>query len=145
MTIHILHTYYVSGDYEVATRLQPCLQASATATDVSTNCSQEEIVIDKDNHGYDDNIRNTASMNRRSFEPRYVSKILPTDFATPRRKKRTIKMIIDSDKRQRIKIKRLQNLNFKHKEKIRSLTDLVKHLRKGDILSREAGDSLLVK
>lgn len=81
---------------------------------------------------------------RKSFEPRYVSEILPTDFDTPKRKKRTMAMILKWDKAQKLKIKRLNNLNFKYIKKIRTLTDLVKELKKGHGLSRESGDSLLV-
>ncbi|CAG5090593.1 Protein of unknown function [Cotesia congregata] len=45
---------------------------------------------------------------RKFFEPRYISEISPTDFATPKRAKRTLDLIKKSDRRKTEKIKQLQ-------------------------------------
>ncbi|CAG5090639.1 Protein of unknown function, partial [Cotesia congregata] len=80
---------------------------------------------------------------RKFFEPRYISEISPTDFATPKRAKRTLDLIEKTDRRKTEKIKQLQRQTRDLQQKVGSLQDSINHLKENRMLTDESGDALM--
>jgi len=77
-------------------------------------------------------------------EPRYVGDIRSPHLATPRRAKRTLALargVIDKQKRT---IKTLQQSRNRLYARIKNMKDLVKELKKKNLISESAFDSLTV-
>ncbi|XP_044577095.1 uncharacterized protein LOC123260167 isoform X3 [Cotesia glomerata] len=66
---------------------------------------------------------------RKFYEPRHVSEISISDFATPKRSKRILSLIKETDKKKSDKIKQLQRQTRNLEKKISSLQDLINHLK----------------
>ncbi|XP_044597183.1 uncharacterized protein LOC123273772 [Cotesia glomerata] len=81
---------------------------------------------------------------RKFYEPRHVSEISISDFATPKRSKRTLSLIKETDKKKSDKIKQLQRQTRNLEKKISSLQDLINHLKENRMLTDESGDALMV-
>ncbi|XP_046602588.1 uncharacterized protein LOC124296595 [Neodiprion lecontei] len=92
----------------------------------------------------DENTSPSQCRKRRFFEPRHVSEISELDFATPKRANRTISLIKNTDQKRREKIRQLQRQTRNLERKIKSLKDLVNHLKENRMLTDESGDALMV-
>ncbi|KAK0167726.1 hypothetical protein PV327_001598 [Microctonus hyperodae] len=84
-----------------------------------------------------------ATPKRRVFEPRYISEIRTPDFETPRRTKRILSFVRDTDKKKSKMIKALREKNRKLEKRICSLTEVIEHLKK-NMVTDGTGDALLV-
>lgn len=73
-----------------------------------------------------------------------MSEISELDFATPKRANRTISLIKNTDQKRREKIRQLQRQTRNVERKIKSLKDLVNHLKENRMLTDESGDALMV-
>ncbi|XP_046590232.1 uncharacterized protein LOC124293425 [Neodiprion lecontei] len=91
----------------------------------------------------DENTSPSQCRKRRFFEPRHVSEISELDFATPKRANRTISLIKNTDQKRREKIRQLQRQTRNLERKIKSLKDLVNHLKENRMLTDESGDALM--
>lgn len=65
---------------------------------------------------------------RRFAEPRYISEISTPDVATPKRARRVLKLVKETDEKKSRTIKKLQDQVLRLKKRIDSLQDLVQHL-----------------
>lgn len=81
---------------------------------------------------------------RRFMEPRYINEISPSHVRTPRRAKRVLEFVKRSYKNQTVKVKKLQDANRALNKRIRTLEDMVTHLKQKNLLSEQAGDQMLV-
>lgn len=81
----------------------------------------------------------------RFAQPRYVSEIDLYDVATPRRAKRTLTFVKLIDKKKSKQIKRLQDTNRRLIKRIVSLQQMVSHIRKKGLISKDAEDVILVR
>lgn len=87
---------------------------------------------------------NTPVKQRRFAEPRYISEVDLCDVATPRRAKRTLTMIKLIDTNKSKQIKRLQDTNRRLNKRIVSLQEMISHIRKKGLISKDAEDVMLV-
>jgi len=94
-----------------------------------------------------DNIYNTPKKQRKFLEPRYISEITTTDVKTPRRANRVIKFIKTTDEKKSKQIKNLQDEKSSRrlKKRLKSLQDLVSHLKNKKMISEEGGNIFMVK
>ncbi|XP_044732064.1 uncharacterized protein LOC123294931 [Chrysoperla carnea] len=99
---------------------------------------------DDENTVPDQNKSPSHRLKRKFFEPRFVSEILPTDFSTPKRAKRTLDLIKNTDKKKTEKIRQLQRQARNLQKKVESLQDLINHLKENRMLTDESGDALMV-
>lgn len=82
---------------------------------------------------------------RRVFEPRYTSEIRTPDFETPKRTRRILNFVRDSDEKKSKLIKSLRNRNRKLERRIAALEKIVGDLKKKETVAQETGDTLLVQ
>lgn len=81
---------------------------------------------------------------RKFSEPRYIGDIKTPDIATPRRAKRCLFMAKTKIDQQSSHIKILKQQNRRLLKKIRTMQDLVDHLRKKNLISEDCQDNLVV-
>lgn len=74
--------------------------------------------------------------------PRYVGDIRIAELATPQRAKEASFVLKDTVKRQRNKIRIIQERNRRLLKKLRSFADLVEHLKSKNLTTEEAGNTL---
>ncbi|XP_050298443.1 uncharacterized protein LOC126737558 [Anthonomus grandis grandis] len=81
---------------------------------------------------------------RKFAEPRFISEIRIPDVATPRKARRVLTLVRETDRKKSRKIKNLQDKNRYLLKKTASLEELVSHLQKRGFMTEEAGNTLLV-
>lgn len=81
---------------------------------------------------------------RKFAEPRYISEICTPDVSTPKRARRVIAFVKETDKAKSKKIATLEKDNRKLKKRISSLKELITHLTDEKMLSAEAGETFMV-
>ncbi|XP_056636782.1 uncharacterized protein LOC130445245 [Diorhabda sublineata] len=91
------------------------------------------IKIEDENNVPDKNTSPSQCQKRKFFDPRYVSEISPTDFSTPKKAKRTLDLIKQTDKRKTEKIKQLQRKIRNLQQKVESLQDYIIHLKENHV------------
>ncbi|KAF7990493.1 hypothetical protein HCN44_000298 [Aphidius gifuensis] len=74
---------------------------------------------------------------RRRFEPLYIKEVELTDFGTPRRGNRTLKLIKTQAEESAKKFRLLSKQNKYYKEKIQSLRETIKQLTSKDLIPRQ--------
>lgn len=90
-----------------------------------------EIDETEDQYNNDDNLdeNNVPSKKRRRFEPLYIKEVELTDFSTPRRASRTLKLIKTQAANSAKKIKLLSSQNKYYKDKIQTYRKIIKDLK----------------
>lgn len=81
---------------------------------------------------------------RRFFEPRYINEIKTPDVCTPRKARRVIGMVKRHASIQTKKIRQLQGTRRVLLKKVRSLEDMVTHLKQKNLISEQAGEHMVV-
>ncbi|KMQ91207.1 thap domain-containing protein 1-like isoform 1 protein [Lasius niger] len=111
---------------------------------------EEQLILQRPDTGEPDTLQFnipesvTPVKQRRFAETRYISEIDLCDVATPRRAKRTLTLVKLIDKKKSKQIKRLQDTNRKLNKRIISLQQMVSHIRKKGLISKDAKDVMLV-
>jgi len=77
-------------------------------------------------------------------EPRYIGDIRTPHLATPRRAKRALNLAKLIIKKQRRKILTLQQKTARMKNRVKTMKELIDHLKKKDFISENAVDHLMV-
>lgn len=77
-------------------------------------------------------------------EPRYVGDIRTSYLATPRRAQRALNLAKLVIKKQRRKILTLQQKTTRLKTRVKTMKELIDHLKKKDFISENAVDHLMV-
>ncbi|XP_046837262.1 uncharacterized protein LOC124432378 isoform X1 [Vespa crabro] len=97
---------------------------------------------DANNKAPNDNSHSTSKKQRIFFEPRYISEITMTDFTSPKRANRVIKLIKATDQQKSKRIKSLQDQMRKLKKRVKFLQDVMSsRLKKKKIISEESEDT----
>ncbi|XP_044012219.1 uncharacterized protein LOC122855119 [Aphidius gifuensis] len=105
---------------------------SYTTPDSESDESQEEYT----NHDNPDE-NPVPPKKRRRFEPLYIKEVELTDFGTPRRGNRTLKLIKTQAEESAKKFRLLSKQNKYYKEKIQSLRETIKQLTSKDLIPRQ--------
>lgn len=87
----------------------------------------------------------TTPKRRRVFEPRFISEIRTPDIQSPKRAKRILNFVRDTDKRKSKLIKSLQDRKRKLEKRIASLQQIISDLKKKNMVSNDTGNTLLVQ
>ncbi|XP_032674704.1 THAP domain-containing protein 1 [Odontomachus brunneus] len=80
---------------------------------------------------------------RRYAEPRYISEIMTSDVKTPRRASRILKFVKNNDMKRREHIRKLQKINRNLMKRIKSLENVVSHLKNKQLISEGVADFLV--
>lgn len=82
---------------------------------------------------------------RRFYEPRYPSEVTLDDFiGSPRKAKSVLSMVKDTDRRKSEEIQKYKNQATYLKKKIDTFIDILKDLKKRNLLTTETGNSVMV-
>ncbi|KAF7990490.1 hypothetical protein HCN44_000295 [Aphidius gifuensis] len=100
--------------------------------DTTTDVNQQNYT---DNQDFLDN--NSLCKKRRRFEPLYTKEIELSDFSTPKRARRVIQMVKKENEKLSHKNKSLLRQNKYYKNKIKTYEDLISHLKKQHLMSKQ--------
>lgn len=81
---------------------------------------------------------------RKYVDPRFIFEISTPDVSTPKRTKRVLTFIKNTDKKKSKIIKNLQAKNRKLSKRIASFKELIAYLTKEDMMSKEAAKTFMI-